>query len=174
MATNALIPIAEYLNTSYRPDCDYIDGEVQRNWGEEEHSDLQTHLIELLLAPENKAHIRANTELRVQVKPDFFRVPDVCVRPRNVRSERFVRQPPLLCIEVLSPSDTVQKLKERLRDYLEMGVPEVWVLDSEVRSVIVYAGSTIVEHTSGVLTVPGAPVKLDLRDIFSVLDDYEE
>ncbi len=35
MATKALIPVSEYLRTSYSPDCDYVDGEVQeRNLGE--------------------------------------------------------------------------------------------------------------------------------------------
>ena len=31
----------EYLATSYRPDCDYVDGEIEeRNLGEKEHSIL--------------------------------------------------------------------------------------------------------------------------------------
>ena len=30
-----LIPVDEYLRTSYRPDCDYVDGEVlERNSGD--------------------------------------------------------------------------------------------------------------------------------------------
>ena len=49
MATNTLIPVSEYLNTSYSPDCDYVDGEVQeRNLGELDHSDLQSRFIKLL------------------------------------------------------------------------------------------------------------------------------
>ena len=35
METGGLISVREYLSTSYRPDCDYVDGEVQeRNLGE--------------------------------------------------------------------------------------------------------------------------------------------
>ena len=117
--------------------------------GEEDHSDLQTHLIELLLTPENKAYIRANTELRVQVKLDNFRVPDVCVRPRNAPKERFVTQSPLLCIEILSPRDTDSQHEGASAPTTSIiGVPEVWLIDPEVRSVTIYAGSTIVEHTS--------------------------
>ena len=38
MAT-ARIPVSEYLATVYRPDGDYIDGEVlERNLGEQAHS----------------------------------------------------------------------------------------------------------------------------------------
>lgn len=42
MATSTLIPVSEYLNTVYRPDCDYIDGELrERNVGERPHAQLQ-------------------------------------------------------------------------------------------------------------------------------------
>jgi hypothetical protein len=42
----ALIPIAEYLEASYRPDCDYVDGRlVERNVGERDHSILQGEII---------------------------------------------------------------------------------------------------------------------------------
>jgi len=34
MAVAAKISLEEYLNTCYRPDCDYVDGEVlERNFG---------------------------------------------------------------------------------------------------------------------------------------------
>jgi hypothetical protein len=42
MATAALIPVSEYLATTYRPACDYIDGEVkERNVGRQFHAALQ-------------------------------------------------------------------------------------------------------------------------------------
>lgn len=42
MATAVLISLVEYLRTSYRPDCDYLDGEVvERNFGEFDHSSAQ-------------------------------------------------------------------------------------------------------------------------------------
>ena len=45
MTTGTLVSVEEYLNTSYSPDCDYVDGEVlERNWGEWNHSELQLAL----------------------------------------------------------------------------------------------------------------------------------
>ena len=39
------ISLEEYLQTSYHPDCDYVDGEVQeRNWGEFDHATVQMFL----------------------------------------------------------------------------------------------------------------------------------
>lgn len=175
MATGTLIPLDDYLGHSFRPDCDYIDGELlERNLGEEDHSDLQARFIELLNTAENKPHIRANPALRVQVRPDNFRVPDVCVRPRNAPKQRWVTQAPLLCIEILSRTDTVSETRTRIHEYLAMGVPEVWLVDPEFRIVTVYNGSSIIEHGSGSLTVPQTPVTLQLADIFSALDDYEQ
>ena len=172
MAASTLIPLSDYLGHSFRPDCDYMDGELQeRNFGELDHSDLQTRLIELLLSAGNKTHIRANSELRVQVKPTRFRVPDVCVMRRDAPREQIVRTPPILCIEVLSPDDTVEKIRERVRDFLEMGVREVWILDPATRTATLCAGSTSTEQTDGVLHIPGLPIQLALAEIFSVLDE---
>ena len=41
MVTATLISLDQYLSTTYRPDCDYIDGELQqRTQGKFDHSDL--------------------------------------------------------------------------------------------------------------------------------------
>jgi hypothetical protein len=46
MASTTLISVSEYLKSSYRPDCDYVDGRVeQRNVGEHDHAALQAALI---------------------------------------------------------------------------------------------------------------------------------
>lgn len=174
MATTTLIPLNEYLGHSFRPDCDYVDGELQeRNLGEQDHSDLQSQLVELLRSAECKRYFRVNSELRVQVKATRYRVPDVCLRLRTAPSEQIVRTPPLLCIEVLSPDDRMSRVRERVREFLEMGVAEVWVVDAEARSVSVYAGATMMEHTSGSLRVPETPIVIELAEIFSALDEYE-
>lgn len=170
MATSALIAVSEYLRTSYSPDRDYVDGELQeRNLGERDHADVQTRIATLLCLPENERYVTARTELRVQVKPSRFRVPDICVLRADAPRERIVQYPPLLCIEVLSPEDTMARMRERVRDFLEMGVPEVWVVDPETRSVIVHSGHTSEEHTRGELTIPGTSVILTLPDIFKIL-----
>lgn len=66
----------------------------------------------------------------------------------------------------------MSRMREKVRDYLDMGVVEVWVVDAEARTTMVYAGSTMMEHTSGELKVPETPIVLALSDIFKVLDEY--
>lgn len=42
MASATTIPIAEYLQTNYRPDREYVDGELrERNVGKWEHARVQ-------------------------------------------------------------------------------------------------------------------------------------
>jgi Uma2 family endonuclease len=173
MATSTTIPVSEYLTTSYRPDCEFVDGKIEeRNLGERDHGDLQTRIAFLLCLPQIAVHVHAVTELRVQVKASRYRVPDVCVLARHAPREQIVITAPLLCVEVLSPEDTVQRTRERVRDFLEMGVRAVWVVDPAARNICVYNAGGIVEHTNGALPVPETPVTLALADIFKVLDEY--
>jgi Uma2 family endonuclease len=172
MATSTVVPVNEYLRKSYRPDREYVDVKIrERNLGERDHADLQSLFVFLLCLPENAAFVTARSELRVQVNPTRFRVPDVCVLRKNAPREQIVVQPPLLCIEILSPEDTMLRTRERVLDFLDMGVPEVWIVDPALRSVTVCAGATSVEHTAGELTVPETSVTLTIADIFKVLDE---
>ena len=132
MATTA-VTIQEYLSTSYRPDCDYVDGEVQeRNSGEFDHARLQGAVFAYFYARRKEWGICVVPEQRIQVSPTRFRVPDVCVVVGQPTGQIF-RDPPFVCIEVLSPEDRLSRVNERVSDYLQFGVPYVWVMDPATR-----------------------------------------
>jgi len=60
-----MMRIAEYLATSYRPDCDFVDGEVhERTLGEFSHSNMQRALIGYLGPREREWKIRVMPGLR--------------------------------------------------------------------------------------------------------------
>jgi Uma2 family endonuclease len=171
MATITTIPVSEYLSTSYRPDRDYIDGEIQeRNLGELDHGSLQLFLGAFLLNKSSEWHIRVATELRVQVNESRFRIPDICVMDGNSPREQVVRHPPILCIEVLSPDDTVFQMRDRIHDFINMGVPQVWMLNPKTRTATICEGNTMVEQTTGNLVLPGTKVVVSVPYIFTVLD----
>ena len=133
MATATGMTVAEYLATDYQPDREYVDGEVlERNVGQGPHSYTQGFLMGPLLANHKRLGVIPLPEQRVQVAATHFRVPDICL----IRSEDFapiVTMPPLLCIEILSPEDRWPRIQESIDDYLQFGVPEVWVIDPEER-----------------------------------------
>jgi Uma2 family endonuclease len=76
--------------------------------------------------------LRAVVEQRVQVAPNRFRVPDICVTAEP-QPEPIFRRPPLSCIEILSKDDRLTDLQDRVDDYLKFGVRYVWILDPAAR-----------------------------------------
>jgi Uma2 family endonuclease len=45
---------------------------------------------------------------------------------------------PTLAVEILSPSDTHEEVREKVAGYLQAGVPLVWVVDPDDRAVRIY------------------------------------
>jgi Uma2 family endonuclease len=173
MATAVLshLSIEEYLNSIYHPDRDYVDGALEeRNLGEFDHGDLQLGIGTFLRNHSDEWLIRVVTETRVQVAPTRFRIPDICVMPLAWKRTPIIREAPLLCLEVLSPTDRMPRVLARYREFLAMGVREVWIFDPVTRSAHRMAGDTVEEHKTGTLTLQGTPITLDLENLFAVLD----
>ena len=98
--------------------------------------------------------------------PDRFRVPDVCII-RKADREQIITKAPLLCVEILSPEDTHTRLVVRLDDYLGMGVPECWVIDSKLRRGSVYSRAGLIPAHDGKLTLGGTSLTVDLAPLFA-------
>ncbi len=172
MTTAILVPLEEYLHTSYHPDRDWVDGELrERNMGDGPHSNIQSVLLFFFKLRAKALNIRVNPELRLQVSASHYRVPDLLLLDDNCPFERIVSTPPLLCIEILSPDDRMTDMQEKIADYLAMGVPTVWVLDPRRR--------TALEIDSGgqrpvtTLTAAGLAFTLPLTEVFAELDELE-
>jgi Uma2 family endonuclease len=133
MATGSLVSVHEYLSTSYRPDCDYVDGVVlERNLGETDHSLLQMEIGHYYRSRRQQWGLWALVEQRVQVSATRFRIPDVCL-VLGKPTDPIIRTPPFICIEVLSKDDRLSELRQRVEDYLAFGVAYVWILDPATR-----------------------------------------
>ena len=50
----------------------------------------------------------------------------------------FIDGPPLLAVEVMSPSDTVRDIEDKIEVYLDAGVEAVWYLNPFRRTVTIY------------------------------------
>ncbi len=132
MATAAKLSVRpeEYIGKSFRPDCDFIDGELQeRNLGELEHSEMQVAILLWFAQHCNEWGLKILPEMRVQTSAHRFRVADIAIIASDAPRERILTTPPLIVIEILSPEDRVGRYKERLDDYRRMGVRNLWVID---------------------------------------------
>jgi Uma2 family endonuclease len=125
MSPTELVSIEQYLHTSFEHDAELVEGRiVERPSPTWEHSRVQVFLDRTLGAMEQSSGFFAVTEQRVRTRATRFRVPDICVvleRPTWPAGRRIVTDPPSLCVEILSPEDTMaDTLREGSR------IPYVW------------------------------------------------
>jgi len=169
--TAALLSIDEYLKTSYRPDCDFIDGELEeRNVGERDHNRIQLLVGSWFLSHEQSWNIEPIPEQRTRVSQSRVRIPDICLVRRNVPTEQVTITPPLLCIEILSPEDRLPRITKRLDDFAAMGVPNLWIIDLAQRIGYIYTSPDNLRLITERLTIPETPIYLDLPTLFAGLD----
>ena len=173
MATAALIPVSEYLQTTYRPDRDYIDGELkERNVGEQPHGDLQMILGTIFRNNRLTWGVRPLGDTRVQVSPTRFRIPDVSIVRNTDPKDPIIGFAPLLCIEILSKDDRLTEMQERIDDYAAMGVKDSWVIDPWKRVGYFASPRGFIQPEDGVLRITGTPIAVSLADIFAQLDEF--
>lgn len=163
-----LISVEEYVHTVYQRDCDYVDGEVlERNRAEGDHAGLQTMLSSYLFQREKHWNITVLTEMRVQVKPERFRIPDICVVVGR-EYEQILTKPPFLCIEILCREDRWSRAKARINDFLAMGVPFVWVLGYQnQQAFIATPADGLREVKDGILRTINPAFEVPLSEFFS-------
>ena len=106
MSVQTLLPVEEYLNTSYSPDREYRDGTlVERNVGDKAHAMLQIALGSYVHRRRKQWKVYAYTELRVKVRDTWYPIPDLCIYSLPEFEGRYPSRPPLLWIEILSHDD---------------------------------------------------------------------
>jgi Uma2 family endonuclease len=104
------------------------------------HADTVENLADLLKASvdRNAIQVRVSTfGLVISREPLTTRVPDIAVfvRSQVVEQDGYIHSAPELIVEVLSPANTRAERAEKLQDYESLGVPEVWVVSPEARTV---------------------------------------
>jgi len=167
MGTATSISVDEYLSTSYEDgDREYVDGEIlERNLGEFDHSDLQTAAA-AYFRTRYKGTVWAGVELRVEVRKARFRVPDVTVILGARPAGRVATEPPFIVIEVLSPEDRASRVQERISDYLDFGIANVWVIDPMTRTAVAYTSTGVVTVAEGSLRTSSPEIELPLSELF--------
>jgi Uma2 family endonuclease len=166
----SFVPIEVYLASSFEPDAEYVNGAIEaRPMGEYDHSSWQ-HAIELWFAKYAKEWgIRVRPELRVQVAPGNFRVPDITILDRNLPVEQVITRPPIAVIEILSPEDTLARMMNKLGEYEQMGIRTILVLDPNGKN-FRFVESKLEPLPDGAFDLPGSDCRFDLAEIEKLLD----
>jgi len=88
--------------------------------------------------------------LRVQVRPDMFREPDLLllVDANDVRAQDRYWLGADLVVEVVSPDDPVRDTVEKVADYAEAQIPEYWIVNplDDTITVLTLQGDAYAAH----------------------------
>lgn len=85
----------------------------------------------------------AETGFILTTNPDTVRAPDAAFVsreriPPGDFPEKFWPGAPDLAVEVISPSDTLYEVEEKIEEYLEAGVKLIWIVNPKKRTVTIY------------------------------------
>ena len=166
MRTVASVREEDYLTTVYEPDCEFEDGVlIERNTGEQDHSWLEAALAAYFFRRRSAWKIEVYTEQRHCVRPGKYMLPDVCVVSQPRPSEKVFSRPPLIWVEILSPEDKPIKVNDKIRQLLEFGVPNIWVIDPETFEAEVHTPSGSRKVEDGVLRAEGTGIEVPLKGL---------
>ncbi|WP_263356288.1 Uma2 family endonuclease [Acidicapsa ligni] len=164
------VPVEVYLASSFEPDADYVDGEIEeRAWGENDHSAWQDAIAAWFRQQAREGGIRVRPELRVQVAPTRFRVPDITLLDRNLPQESIVKIAPVAVFEILSPEDTLRRVMTRCADYEQMGIRTILVIDPAGPKYRFLEGR-LEPLEARAFDLPGCTARFDLDAIEKLID----
>jgi Uma2 family endonuclease len=121
-------------------------------------------LISMLL---EKAGWNTASEVRLKVSSDAEPVPDV-IAVRDQFTSLYPTSAPRLCVEVLSPSDTLAKALEKASRYILWGTKCVWIIDPEKRTA--WSLSPEPEWISPTGTLRIDDTAIELTTLFAAVD----
>ncbi len=158
------LSVDEYLDRGFDPECELLGGETRpKPLGTGKHSKMQRRLLRLLEGVFGEGRVEFELSVRIG---DEVPVPDLVVlqslTPRMYRD--VLDEPPVLCIEVVSPSQLPVELLAKCIRYHEFGVPFCWVVDPVARRAWEYHRGIQPREVTEALS---GPCVLSLSDVFA-------
>lgn len=133
------------------------------------HGHLQ-FLLSLAFGPHRDEYTVAN-ELTLQLG-NVRLTPDLCVfRKRKItfaHDTTRVSEPPLLAVEIVSPSQSTQEVADKIHEMLDAGVESCWLVQPAMQTITVYTDDAKPRTLDrGTLTDPATDIEVDVGELFS-------
>ncbi len=118
-----------------------VNGEIRKmppnKWNHAQTVELLARQLRAKADSDNILVVTTVFGLVIRQQPSTTRVPDLAVfrADQIVEQDGYIHSAPELIVEVLSPANTRAERAEKLKDYETLGVPEVWVVSPEARTV---------------------------------------
>lgn len=158
-APTALVSVDEYINTSYHPDVEFVDGVlVEKGMPTVFHQLLSAILLVWFRNYEKEFRIKALADVRTQITERArYRLPDVMVYTTPAPITRIMTRVADVVIEILSPDDKQSEILARFRDYEVLGVSHLVHLDPENFIAWRYREGSLIKTDFSTLSLPGRP-----------------
>ncbi len=161
--------LAQYSNSR---NVEYVDGELkEKPMTGYKHGTVQGILFNWFRKHRKDWGILVSVETHTLVAPTRFRLPDVVVLRKGDEPRGSLTKPPLIAIEILSPSDSYTDLKERAADLRTMGTQNIWLLDEQRRTAEIWTGTNWQLSPEQQLKAVDSPAYLDLEWLWAEVDD---
>lgn len=158
--------IETYLSTSYHPDREFIDGELlERTVGLKRHGLAQAQTAVWFGARKETLRLQPLLSMWMQISSSRIRVADLVLCELPLPDEEVFTTPPYLCIEIMSPDDTIAAMQDRLDDYLAFGLPNIWVVDPWKRRGWIVTASGWAAALDLILRTADGRVAMPLTDV---------
>lgn len=158
VATKTQIRAEDYLRMTFEHDAEFVHGEiVERSMPDEIHSALQFLILLRFGALIQSFPLYPRPELRMQVAPGVFRIPDIALFEGS-HPMPVPESPPLAIVEIVSPDDRHLDLMQKLEEYRQWGVQHIWVVNPITRKFSIYSELGLQNVSS--LSLPNYPLQL--------------
>jgi Uma2 family endonuclease len=157
------------------PAIELNDYETERNkpMPSFNHSLLQIKLGALLFNQYGDKY-QFHSELELDLpNSDRPTLPDICILPKQkidwVNDIIRVKEPPLTTIEILSPMQNIETLKNKIyQQYFPAGVKSAWLVVPSLKTVSIYSpDGEVHSFSAGTLHDPTNGISIGLDNIFN-------
>lgn len=160
--------VDEYLNTSYEPDVEYVDGVlVEKGMPTIAHNFLGRLLLFWFAQFEHQLGFTAMYDVRTQIiQRARYRLPDMMLCPMPLPKGRIVDVVPWVVIEIISSDDTINSTQDRFNDYAGVGVQHVLQMDPEKYIAHRFDNGSMIKTSFKSLALPTGDVPFDSDELF--------
>jgi Uma2 family endonuclease len=153
----------EFLAMGDIGSCELIDGRiVYMSPAGDEHGIIESNLAFELkqFARQHKRGRVMTGEVGIYIRrnPDRVRGADVILVSYEKLPKptgKFLDVAPELAVEIMSPNDRWEEVREKIRDYFSIGIEQVWIVEPGNRKLLVYHSNTDLQEFGEGDTIEG-------------------
>jgi len=164
--TTALVSVEEYLASSYEPECEFIDGVLrQKPMATGRHGRMVGdvgYLIRLRFP-----RFVTSPEVSVRINERMYLIPDVIAELRTHLQDPYPTEPVHLCVEIISPCQSLGEMIAKCGIYHAWGVPYTWIIDPENREAWMYESGSQPVHVPHDGSISAGEIVLTWQDLFA-------